>query len=58
MVILNAHTEAENILPMHAKNRSTKVTLLGCFLDCFPNREGEGDAILLAGGYMMLLTRN
>jgi hypothetical protein len=42
MVILDVHTEAENIPPMHAKNRSTKVTLLGCFLDGFPNREGEG----------------
>ena len=36
------HTEAENIPPMHAKNRSTKVTLLGCFQDGFPNRKGEG----------------
>ena len=42
MVILDVHTEAENIPPMHAKNRSTNVTLLGCFLDGFPNREGEG----------------
>ena len=42
MVILNVHKEAENVPSMHAKNRSTKVTLLGCFLDGFPNREGEG----------------
>jgi hypothetical protein len=40
--ILNVHTEPRNIPPMHAPNRSVKVTLLGCYLDGFPNREGEG----------------
>ena len=40
--ILNVHTEPKFIPPMHAPNRSVKVTLLGCYLDGFPNHEGEG----------------
>jgi hypothetical protein len=42
MEILDTHTEQQFIPPMHARNRSMKITLLGCYLDGFPNREGDG----------------
>ena len=58
MVILNVHTEAENILPMLAKNRSIKVTLLGVSWMAFLIEKERGNAIPLAGVFMMLPTRN
>jgi hypothetical protein len=42
MEILDIYTEQQFIPPMHARNRSMKITLLGCYLGGFPNREGDG----------------